>query len=240
MSKSFKCPDGSYIKAINNICLELEPGFYYLVGPNASGKTTLLRILSRKINPDNGSVFTINNENAFKIPMNRFYSEYVGYSNQEISEIIFPNLTVFEHILLSISRVSNKNKFPLTNSQLERLIKEFGFPEEILQKMTVKAKFLSGGFKQILRLLQEAINPRKLLLFDELDSSLDENNANLCVKILKKMAYKKELIVIFVTHNLKLLLSEPDMVIVLSKGAIKEIYAPPFSLENITKILLEV
>ena len=47
VSKSFENPDGTVLKALNDVNLTIKPGsFVSLIGPSGCGKTTLLRAIS--------------------------------------------------------------------------------------------------------------------------------------------------------------------------------------------------
>ena len=58
VSKSFTNPDGSVVKALNEVELDIKPGsFVSLIGPSGCGKTTLLRAISGLGLADSGNVY---------------------------------------------------------------------------------------------------------------------------------------------------------------------------------------
>jgi len=82
---------------LENIEMQASPGeITAVIGPNAAGKTTLLKCIARILKPDEGSIVLDGKE------MNNFKKEeitkYVSYLPQETSANAV--LTVFEAVLL--------------------------------------------------------------------------------------------------------------------------------------------
>lgn len=57
VSKSFPTPEGSEVKALDSVSLEVADGsFTVLLGPSGCGKTTLLRCIAGLESPDSGEI----------------------------------------------------------------------------------------------------------------------------------------------------------------------------------------
>jgi ABC-2 type transport system ATP-binding protein len=151
------------LTAVRNLSLEVRNGeIFGLVGPDASGKTTTLRMLCGILPPDDGEAKVagcdIRRESE---PL----KEKVGYLPQRFG--LYGDLTVLENIdfyadLYQVSRKGRKDR-------VERLLrfanlKPFGGR---------KAQDLSGGMKQKLGLICALIHTPQILFLDEPTTGVD-------------------------------------------------------------------
>ena len=82
---------------IDNISCHIRRGeFFVLVGAGGSGKTTILKMINRLIEPSQGAI-TLDGENITSLDLRQLRLE-TGYVLQQIA--LFPNLTVGENIEL--------------------------------------------------------------------------------------------------------------------------------------------
>lgn len=128
-----------------------------IVGPNGSGKTTIIKIILGLVKPDYGKVFIDDK------PLNGdyLYREKIGYMPQIAS---FPeNLSVIE-VLSMIKDLRNR-----TDNCEEDLIKEF----ELKSELTKSIRTLSGGNKQKLSAVISLMFDPDILIFDEPTAGLD-------------------------------------------------------------------
>lgn len=128
-----------------------------IVGPNGSGKTTIIKIILGLVKADYGKIY-INNE-----PINGSfeYRNFIGYMPQVAS---YPeNLTVAE-VLSMIKDLRNTS----TNPE-EKFLKEF----DLLSELTKPIRTLSGGNKQKLSAVISLMFNPEILIFDEPTAGLD-------------------------------------------------------------------
>lgn len=151
------------LTAVNRLNLEVKTGeIFGLVGPDASGKTTTLRMLCGILPPDGGmgkvAGCDIRKEaEALK--------EKVGYLPQRFG--LYGDLTVLENIhfyadLYQVSRKERKNR-------IERLLR-FANLEPFGKR---KAQDLSGGMKQKLGLICALVHTPQILFLDEPTAGVD-------------------------------------------------------------------
>lgn len=146
------------LEVLKGIDAEISKGkVTAIVGPNGSGKTTIIKIILGLVKADYGKVF-INNE---QINGGYLYRNLIGYMPQIAS---YPeNLTVFE-VLSMIKDLRNRNDNPE-----EKLLKEF----DLIGELTKPIRTLSGGNKQKLSAVISLMFNPEILIFDEPTAGLD-------------------------------------------------------------------
>lgn len=190
------------LEALKNISLEIKKGtITYLVGPNASGKTTLIKSILGLVKPTTGFI-TIDNE---RLNGNHFYRSKIGYMPQIAS---FPdNLTVAEIIKM----MKNLREDFITYD--EELIEHFKLEKEYNKRL----KNLSGGTKQKVNgVIAFLFNP-EILILDEPTAGLDPVSSSILKdKILKEN--RKGKTILFTSHILSELEELAEDVIFLLEG----------------------
>ena len=151
------------LKAVNNLNLEVKSGeIYGLVGPDASGKTTTLRMLCGILPPDGGEAIVAGCDIRKEAES---LKEKVGYLPQRFG--LYGDLTVLENIhfygdLYQVPKQKRKDRI-----------------EELLQFANLKpfgkrkAQDLSGGMKQKLGLICALIHTPQILFLDEPTTGVD-------------------------------------------------------------------
>lgn len=133
-----------------------QPGIYAILGPNGSGKTTMIKSILGMVIPDKGAI-KVNGNNVFKSPV---YRKDIGYLPQIAN---FPaNLTIKE-IIRMIQDLRNNAADP------GDLIRLFG----LTPFMDKKLNTLSGGTSQKVNLVLALMFDSPLIILDEPTSGLD-------------------------------------------------------------------
>jgi ABC-2 type transport system ATP-binding protein len=149
------------IPAVEDISLALWPGEAVgLIGPNGSGKTTTLRLITGLLRPDAGSVHLMG------VDVHR-HTQQVGSALAFIPDTpeLFYYLTVLEHPLF----LARLHRIPDARARAEQWIRHFGLWEK---KHSFPAT-LSRGMKQKLALATSLITGPRVLLLDEPMVGLD-------------------------------------------------------------------
>lgn len=153
---------GTFI-AVNQLNLEVKQGeIFGLVGPDASGKTTTLRMLCGILSPDGGEARI----EGLDIRKERErVKEKVGYLPQRFG--LYGDLTVLENIQFysDLYQVSKKER----EERIPRLLKFANLEPFVMRK----AQDLSGGMKQKLGLICALIHTPPILLLDEPTTGVD-------------------------------------------------------------------
>lgn len=163
---------------------------YAFIGKSGSGKTTLLNILSLRLNNYLGK-FKVNDIDVKKIDKESLLKNiaYVSQNSYIFSDTLRFNITLGEdisdHDILNILKLLDLNDL-FKEDGLNHILKENG-------------KNLSGGQKQRISLARALVRNKKILLLDEVTSSLDKDNAILIENIVLN---NDDLTVVLISHNI--------------------------------------
>ena len=168
----FKFPD-SKDNIVKNLTLKIEQGEkIVLEGENASGKTTLIRLLSGLIQPTSGSLF-INDETFRKIDL-QHYRAHTGSIIK--GETPFEG-TILENITFNDSAVSQEDlKWALDGVQLTSFIKTL--PKGLDTLLFPEGRQLSSSNAQKILLARSIIHKPKILFYEDPTDAMDEKVAN--------------------------------------------------------------
>lgn len=151
------------LTAVNHLNLEVKTGeIFGLVGPDASGKTTTLRMLCGILPPDGGEARVADCDIRKEAES---LKEKVGYLPQRFG--LYGDLTVLEniHFYADLYQVSKKER----KGRIERLLQFANL--KLFGKR--KAQDLSGGMKQKLGLICALIHTPQILFLDEPTTGVD-------------------------------------------------------------------
>lgn len=148
-------------KALDNVSFNVERGeLFGLIGPDGAGKTTLFRLLTTLLTPDEGSA-TVDGRDIVKDYLN--IRSQVGYMPGRFS--LYPDLTVEENLefFAALFGVTVKESYDLI-APIYRQIEPF---------RKRRAGKLSGGMKQKLALSCALIHRPDVLFLDEPTTGVD-------------------------------------------------------------------
>ena len=194
--------------ANDNVSLDFESGkIYALLGENGAGKSTLVKILSGVINPDQGQIFL--NDKLLKLSSPKdAKNNNIGMVFQHFN--LFETLSVFEN--LSIDSEKNSDKLRI---QVNDILKKYSFEIDL----DVPILNLSAGQKQKVEIVRCLLRNPKVLIMDEPTSVLTEQETEDLFLSLKKFS-NEGILIIYITHKLKEVLSLCDEVAVMRKGKV--------------------
>ena len=144
--------------------------------------------------------------------MIRKYKERIGMVFQHYN--LLNNLNVYQNIALPLKIINAENE-----DRVKELIQFVGLED----KMDDYPSKLSGGEKQRVALARSLVRNPDILLCDEATSSLDENNTEEIIKMLKKINKEYSITIIFVTHELSVVKQLCEEVFVMEDGQLLDI-----------------
>jgi len=192
--------------ANDNITLEFNSGkIYALLGENGAGKSTLVKILSGVIQPDNGQIFLNNKVLKLNSPIDAKKNK-IGMVFQHFN--LFETLSVFENLIID----SNESRINLREN-INIVMQKYNFVIDL----DIPVLNLSAGQKQKVEILKCLIRKLEVLIMDEPTSVLTEQETNELFSSLKKFS-EEGILIIYITHKLKEVMSLCDEVAVMRKG----------------------
>ena len=207
---SFKYDDK---KVLENINFEFEKGKKYaLVGLSGSGKSTLIKLISKRIKANEGKIY-IDGIDLDEVSRNSIIN-LISTINQNVflfKGSLYDNITLF-----SRDYAEEKVKDVILKAELGKYLDRL-YDKELISE---NANNLSGGEKQRISIARSLIKDTKIILADEILSSLDNEIA---FSIEKGLLELENITLISVTHRLiKENLKQYDKILVLKDGKIEE------------------
>jgi len=183
-----------------------------ILGPNASGKSTLLKLLAGLCKPLSGFVRVDDKEPSQLDPRER--AQRIALVQQE-SALIFP-LRVWEYVLQGRYPYGRRLRFESKEDCLmaENALSQVGASE--LRDRWMEQ--LSGGEKQRVILARALAQQPSLLLLDEPTQHLDIGGKVELLRRLRRLVDENRYTVVVVTHELNLAAEFSDRIVLLHRG----------------------
>ena len=178
-----------------DFCLESTEDLL-IIGDSGVGKTTFLNILGGLLSPQSGSI-TLNGTNYSDLSnkdLDKFRGKNIGIIFQ--SPYFVNNLNLMDNLLFSLFLSKNQQD---KNVVIE-LLNQVGLKDKIYSK----PNDLSQGEKQRASIALALVKKPNLILADEPTSSLDDNNCDLVVSLLKEQSQLNKCKLIIITHDARL------------------------------------
>jgi len=221
---------------LQNVSLNIRQGeVVCLLGRNGMGKSTTLKAIIGLVKPKAGQVI-YSGKDLTGLPPYKIARSGIGYVPEE--RRIFPNLTVYENLVMGIKSSKSRNNQEDSAWNLERIVKHFPF---IRERRNQKGGNLSGGEQQMLTIGRALMGNPELLLVDEPTEGLAPLLVNEVKEVLAEIN-KTGISILLVEHNLKVAKSIANRIYLMGKahigfeGSVQEFEANP----GIRKKYLEV
>lgn len=201
VQKQFVNPQGETVKALSNVCLQIEPGsFISLIGPSGCGKSTLLRLIAGLISPDGGAV-TLDGESVTGPGSDR------GFMFQD--HTLFPWLNIYDNVAFGLRARGIYQECADRVQELIELVGLKGFEKYYPHQ-------LSGGMCQRAALARGLAGHPKVLLLDEPLGALDAfTRMNMQDEILR-IKKEQNMTMIMVTHDVDEAVYLSDKIVVMT------------------------
>ena len=202
------------VTALANGNLKISKGeFIFLIGPTASGKSTLMKLLYREEKPNKGEVY-VGGINVVKLRNSRVFKlrRKIGIVFQDFK--LLPKLTVQENVAYPLESYGMKGK-----EIKENVIKA-------LERVGLKEKYrsypheLSGGEQQRVCIARAIVNEPKLIICDEPTGNLDPDTSKEIMEVLEKINTELETTIIMATHAKDIVNRMKKRVVTIKDGVI--------------------
>jgi oligopeptide/dipeptide ABC transporter ATP-binding protein len=192
-----------------------------LVGESGCGKSTLVRLLTRLIDPSEGTIH-FDGDDIGVIAARRFGSAarraQIQMVFQDATDSLNPRYTAFRAIADPLRRLRGL-RGPVLRDRVEEVARLTGLPAELLGRFPHQ---LSGGQKARVGIARAiAVEPR-LLILDEPTSALDVSVQVVILQLLEDLKTRLGLSYLFVSHDLNVVRLLCDRILVMYLGHIVE------------------
>jgi branched-chain amino acid transport system ATP-binding protein len=208
------------VYSLQNVSFNVEAGERLaIIGPNGAGKTTLFNLLAGQLSATHGRIFFFGREITSLTPYRR---AHLGLARSfQISNLFF-NLTVLDNTLLAIQG-TRRQSFKMLRSitaykDLYEKARQLLNSTSLWEMRDALVRNISHGEQRNLEIvLSLALEPR-LLLLDEPTAGLTEAESTNIFDIMKTLG--ADTTVLFVAHDIDLVLNVANRIIVLHYGEI--------------------
>ncbi|MDA0217870.1 MAG: amino acid ABC transporter ATP-binding protein [Actinobacteria bacterium] len=201
-----------------------------IIGPSGSGKSTLLRCINFIAPPDQGEIIFEGKtwkrfHSRFNIFANRKYEGELPRLRSEIGMVfqhfnVFPHMTAVENVMLGLTKVRKEGRAKAREIAEQSLI-QVGLGDKLNQY----PEKLSGGQKQRVAIARAlALNP-KVMLFDEVTSSLDPELVSGILDEIRRLA-KDGMTMVIVTHEMNFAFQVANRIVFMDEGRIVTMGTP--------------
>lgn len=208
LSKSF-----GGLKAVQNLDFDVEMGETIgLIGPNGSGKTTTLNLLTGFLAPTAGQV-TFDGKDVTGFSRSRVCQQGVARTFQLIKP--FLQFTALQNVMAG--RAYGKEPAPnlkVAAAESLELLERLG----LHRKAQVLAKDLTLMERKRLELARALATRPRLLLLDELMAGLNHAETEDAMTLIKQLKGDYKLTILVVEHIVKAILGLSDRIVVLNMG----------------------
>jgi cell division transport system ATP-binding protein len=219
MAAGIRCEDVSFaygrVEALKGVTFSVAPGeAVFLVGPNASGKSTLLKLLHAQLRPQLGRVIVdgLHLERPRR-GIVRHVRRRVGVVFQDYR--LLERMTVLENVVYAL-RVSDLRLRP--SDALARARAALG-AVRMEARQSAYPRELSGGQQQRIAIARALANRPAVVLADEPTASLDDASSGRVLNLLLQL-HRRGTTVVIATHDARLVGSVPHRVLRLTAGRI--------------------
>ncbi len=219
--KHFRREDGTEVRAVDGISLDVPPGdFLVLLGPSGCGKTTLLRCIAGLEKPTSGRIETqrgvvFDSSSRLNLPPE---ARRIGMVFQ--SYALWPHMTVFENVAYPL-RARRASKIDI-QSQVSSTLNVLGIGELAHQY----SGQLSGGQQQRVALARALVAGADTVLFDEPLSNVDARVRDDLRAEIREMQRRLGFTALYVTHDREEAMALGTRIAVIEQGRVAQIGTP--------------
>ena len=209
------CKKFGGLDAVLDVCFEIQEGETVgLIGPNGSGKTTTLNLLTGFHQTTAGKVI-YKGEDITNLPRHQIPKYGIARTFQLIKP--FLEFTALENVMVGRSFGQDPARnLKIGAEESKELLEMVG----LLEKVDTKAKDLTLMQRKRLELARALATRPQLLLLDELMAGLNHAETEDAIQLIQKIKDDCQLTIIVVEHIVKAILGLSERIIVLNMGEV--------------------
>lgn len=201
------------------------PGVYGIAGPNGSGKTTALNVITR-VQPLHTGSLCFNGVDYTRWPVHRVAALGISRTFQNVR--LVPTLSVLDNIMIGLHSSSapagiwsSWAQLPSARREEHRsrerameLLRELEIPDTASQLPSQ----LPYGHQRRVEIARAIAGDPKLLLLDEPTAGMGRSDAELVAQLVRELGHRRSMAIVIVEHNIPLLASLCDHLVVMLAG----------------------
>ncbi|TYR34105.1 ABC transporter ATP-binding protein [Mesorhizobium microcysteis] len=203
------------LKAVEAVDFTLQPGeIRAIIGPNGAGKTTFVSLICGRIAPSSGSI-ALDGNDITRLPAHKRVLAGIAYTFQITS--IFPKLTVYDNVALSVQRRLLKAG-RVVAGELDAGVAQALARVGLADRAQTLAGNLAYGHQRLLEVAMGlALEPR-LLILDEPTQGLSDGEIEGFIALVREIA--KEATVLLIEHNMPVVMQLAQKITVMNFGRV--------------------
>ena len=209
------------VKALSGVSLNIGKGVFGLLGPNGSGKTSLMRTIATLQEPDEGQIFY---EDVDIFQDKNYLRERLGYLPQEFG--VYPRASA-EELMSYLAALKGIPRGPEKSQMISDLLDLVNLSD---QKHRAVSSY-SGGMKRRFGVAQALMSNPSLIIVDEPTAGLDPEERVRFLNIINEAG--KDRIIVFSTHIVEDVSSLCEQFAVIKEGQIVTLSTPRDALQSI-------
>jgi branched-chain amino acid transport system permease protein len=182
-----------------------------LIGPNGSGKTTLLGCIAGTHAADAGTM-RMGSHDLAGLPPHEIARLGIGRTFQTVR--LFANMTVLENVMAALADAERASGLDGLARQARALLDEMGIAS---LAGSIAGTLAYGQQRRVEIARAVAVSPAFLLL-DEPAAGMNDTETAVILETLKRLVAERRIGLLIVDHDMKLIMSLCDRIIVLNKG----------------------
>jgi len=212
------------VVALESISLSIEKGeILGMIGPNGSGKTTFINVLSGIYRPEKGEV-KFKKRDVTGFPPHVITRTGISRTFQNLR--VFPNISVLQNILTGLHCRIHNSLFGIFFSPFSSMKREKQAEEkslEILEMVNLAktkdelAKNLPYGEQRLLEICRALASEPDLLLLDEPCAGMNPVEIDTLATFLRKLK-DADITIFIIEHNMRFVMSIAERIVVLNAG----------------------
>jgi ABC-type cobalamin/Fe3+-siderophores transport system ATPase subunit len=213
--------------ALGDLSFEITPGeIIGVIGPNSSGKTTLIRLLTRVLEPASGEIRL---EGA---PIRRLSRTDLARRVAVVPQGILPQFPFTVGELVLMGRYPHDPGRYFESPRDRSVAREAMEATGVLELADMPLEHLSGGERQRAVIARALAQEPRLLVLDEPTAHLDLRYQVEAAALLRRLNRERGMTVLLVSHDLNLAAEVCDRLLLLNGGRAAAIGAPAAVLDE--------